>query len=607
MCSIALYHNPSIDPYIVESTLRQMSDLAQHRGPDHTGICMGEHCGMAHNRLSILDIHTRSNQPMYDENNVIIFNGCLFNFIEIRNELLSLGYMFKTESDTEVILKAYHAWGPQCLHKFNGMWAMAIYQKDCEQVFIARDRFGIKPLYYTHFDQHFALASEIKQLLPIAGTDLDIKNQNDYFLRGRLVHNNHTLYDKIKSFPAGHYGVYDILHQELKISRYYSIKKETVDPDPQQLLALFQDSVDIRLRSDVQVGVTVSGGIDSSVIALTVAELGAKSFKLYNAAFPDFVNDESPFAQILADEMHKPLHKNTVTWDSFIENLGNLGYLQDIPVGSFAVFASFLLKKKISSEGVKVILNGQGADEIFGGYTKFHYFHLKNLWRKDKVQFFQEFYSMGIKNQYPVETLKKKWNSFRNMRGNVDYDWYRSSHNEVWREDIVDSHVSPFQGDLYDVSQNALFGMGLPVMLHALDRNSMYHGIESRCPFLDYRLVEFVVNLPDDYKIREGVRKFMLREIFEGKLPEKLNKRYRKQGYTSPQNYFLKKNTTMIIKDIHDKKDLISEFIDINHFVKSMHKKPKWDLIWRVWTWLHWRETSLNQQHEVLKSLSQII
>lgn len=606
MCSIALYHNPSVDLFVVESTLRQMSELAQHRGPDHTGYCMGEHCGMAHNRLSILDIHSRSNQPMSDDKNVIIFNGCLFNFIEIRNELLAKGYLFKTESDTEVILKAFHAWGPQCLQKFNGMWAMAIYQKDCEQVFIARDRFGIKPLYYTHFDQHFALGSEIKQLLPIAGPDLDIKNQNDYFLYGKIVHNNHTLYDKIKSLPAGHYGVYDLIHQELKITRYYSIKKETIDPDPEKLMSLFQDSVSIRLRSDVQVGVTVSGGIDSSVIALTVAELGAKSFKLYNAAFPDFVNDESPFAQILADELHKPLHKNTVTWDSFIENLGCLGYLQDIPVGSFAVFASFLLQKKISSAGVKVILNGQGADEIFAGYTKFHFYHLKNLWSKDKLQFFQEFYSMGIKNQYSVNTLKKKWNNFLATRGNVQYDWYRSLNQEIWNENTSDSPVNKSQEDLWDVSQNALFGMGLPVMLHALDRNSMYHGIEARCPFLDYRLVEFVVNMPDDYKIREGVRKYMLREIFEDKLPEKLNKRYRKQGYASPQSYFLKQNALMIKRDIFDKRHLVQDFINVDRFLDAMNKKPKWDVIWRVWTWLHWRETSLNQHQEVLKSLSQL-
>lgn len=595
MCSVAFIHHAGFDQKKLESAINRMNEIGAHRGPDDSRVNLYGKTAIGHNRLSIIDPNPRSSQPMEYGDLVMAFNGCLYNYIELKEVLQGKGYEFQTSSDTEVILKAFAEWGEDCLPKFNGMWALVIYNKLSGMVFMARDRYGIKPLYWYQSKRSFFLASEIKQILPFSGAELHPGNQYDYFVYGRIVHNNSTLHKDVNVFPAGSFAWYDTSSHHFEVNRYYSLPVNNVVPDLEYLKDLIHDSIRIRLRSDVKNGVTVSGGMDSSIIAAVASSFEPGEFTLFNASFPGADEDESGYARELAEYLKRPIVHGTSSWSDFTSKLAKLSYIQEIPIGSFAVFASFELQRLISGKGVKVILSGQGADEIFGGYTKFHFHYLKNLLRSGNVYFFSELYQALALDQYSYAEIINKAKNFKNSLFKPHPHWIKLPAGEPDGQALVQRNSKK---GLWRTSNRAISGMGLPVMLHALDRNSMYFGIESRCPFLDHRLVDYAINLPDRLKIKNGKRKYVLRELFGPELPNSVSKRFEKKGYSSPQSTYMNQNKGLILNDIMDRKELFQEFIDPGALEKEIRVGRNESLIWRIWTWTFWREKVLTEASE---------
>lgn len=595
MCALAFYHPTQESDTEMAKHLQTMISSADHRGPDDHGSWLQYPAGMAHRRLSILDPDPRAGQPMHFGPFVMIFNGCIYNYLELKEELKFKDYTFDTTSDSEVVIKAFAEWGPDCLNRFNGMWAIAIYNRQSHKLFVSRDRFGIKPLYWLQDSDRFILGSEVKQLLHFSSGNLHEETIRDYFLYGRLVHNQHTFFEDIHVFPPGSYAWYDVNQKEWNIHRFYNIEQKSTSWQPEYFRSLLTDAVRLRLRSDVPVGITLSGGLDSSVIATIAAKSDIPPAPMFTASFPGYKKDETVYAQAVGKKIDRPVFQTLSSWTEFMDSMKNLSFLHDQPIGSFAVFSGYKLQETIAEHGVKVVLNGQGADEILAGYDKFHFFYLKRLLKNNPLTFVRELGFALYRRQYNFKTILRKYQNYKQVQQTIFPNWADSQLlSEILKTESSDGQPD---SDLFSMSISALYGMGLPVMLQSVDRNSMAHGVECRVPFLDHRLVEYCINLPDKVKIRRGIRKHPLRSTFSKDLPSKVTNRYIKQGFSSPQDQYMEQFHERIVAEIKSNIQLLPNWIRKNEFL-SMIGNPKThkDLRWRAWAWINWHH-SIEKAH----------
>lgn len=553
MCGIAGIISFQSDEHL-PSVVKRMTDLIAHRGPDSEGqysapssqVCLG------HRRLSILDLSDAGIQPMTLNQLTITYNGEVYNYIELKKELIQLGHSFKTHTDTEVILAAYAQWGASCVEKFNGMWAFVIYDAVKEQVFCSRDRYGIKPFYYTWIRHRFCFASEIKAFTTVEGwrPKMNKSRAYDFIQSGYLSHTDETLFDGVKELKGGFNILIELASEKISIYPYYDSRKitqssaannetETVS----KFKELMSDAVRIALRSDVKVGSALSGGLDSSTIVAVANQYLRLSGKeelqeCVSACYEtrDKNVDESIYIDELAKEVSIKVHKVFPTWEKFMAELDRMVWHQDEPIPTMSIFAQYSVFQEAARNNIKVMLDGQGADEILAGYESFYQPYFLEKLRSSPLGFASSFINYVAKHKnYPFKALLRR---LKKPVFSIDYaEGFKNT---------VTPFRRPTDRSIKEASDNHLQGFGLHSLLRYEDRNSMAFSIESRVPFLDYRVVKMSLELPDELKIRKGVRKFVLREAFKKDLPKMISQRYDKLGFPTPQERWTSENAEQV-------------------------------------------------------------
>lgn len=523
------------------------------------------HAALGHRRLAIIDLSPAGHQPMCSKDHRlwITYNGEIYNYKEIRTDLEKEGHRFQTQTDVEVILQAYERWGEEAFNRFNGMFACVIYDRREERVLAIRDRFGVKPLYYLMMpNQTIAFASEIKQFsrLPEWQPRLNRQMAYDFLNWGLSNHEEDTLFHGVKQLRGGHLLAFSLSQlsapQTIQPRRWYvsDVKPYigTLEAAAEQLKALLQDSITLRLRADVALGACLSGGLDSSSIVCLASQLMQRQgcsfqMKTFTASSEVPHLNEWPQAQRLAKHAQSVPHMISPNHGILLKSLDNLIWHQEEPFVSTSIFAQWLVFQSAQQSAVKVILDGQGSDEIFAGYHGFfsHHFYdllLAGRWRKLAAEF------MAMRSLHgsiaPALSLVGHFLPRRlnhRIRRLIGKSSTRPNFVNTQRLQISDK--APLQ-DSHQYGMNAqsrllLTHTSLPALLRYEDKNSMAHGVESRLPFLDYRIVEFALSLPSSYKINLGVTKQVLRHAVNGTVPEEIRLRTDKLAFNTAEERWM--------------------------------------------------------------------
>ena len=564
MCGIAGVYSLSGGTIpALDDRLAAMSHLVRHRGPDGEGSWSGpsDRVGFVHRRLSIIDL-VSGDQPMTDEaGNWITFNGEIYNYIELREELGS--ETFRTTSDTEVILAAYRHWGTDCLSHLRGMFSFAIWDARDGSLFCARDRFGMKPFYYAMVEDRLYFASEPKAILPfLPEIATDVEGLRDYLVFQFCLAGK-TLFEGIRELPAGH--MLRVRNGNLELSRYWEVY---YDLDfghdsayfEERLRELMADSVKVHLRADVPVGAYLSGGLDSSIVASLATDQAGPGLKAFLGKFdegPEY--DESRYARTLSRDKGIDLHELSITVDDFVENIGQVVYHLDYPVAGPGAFPQFMVSRFAKLDR-KVVLGGQGGDELFGGYARYLIAYLEQCLKaaidgtmhngnfivsyesilpnltalRQYKPLLAEFWREGLFEPMDARYFRLV-NRSNDLRDEVRWDRLDGySPFETFRSIFNASNLS---GESYfDRMTHFDFKTLLPALLQVEDRMSMAHGLESRLPFLDHPLVELAATMPPAVKFEGGQLKRALRVAFAPILPRAINDRTDKMGFPTPLN-----------------------------------------------------------------------
>jgi len=554
-------------PELREKYLKRMNDAIAHRGPDSEGILVRPNLGLGFRRLSIIDLRSSANQPMVDDNEevVIVFNGEIYNYIEIKSELLEKGYSFRTTSDTEVILKSYLEYGPGCVKKFNGMWAFAIYDFRKKLLFCSRDRLGVKPFYYCLRDNHFYFSSELKALHKV----LNLRKANlskvyEYLAYGYRVFDGETFLEGCSELLPGTNLI--VKNAELHFTKFWTLTEGLYQgcakcKPHDEYLNLFESAVKLRYRSDVPVALLLSGGLDSSSIAkvtdnlIESGEMDQNEVHAFIASFPGFKDDETPIARELVKTCnHIRLHELEIDSRNTVDQIESTVYGLDHPVFSFSSIAHNNIMKACQAQGIKVVLNGQGSDEAFAGYDRYiSGVHLLDQLLSRQGSFFDEFKHLNQGNNWSKPYL------FTQMIKSVLNPAFAAYLRAKYQERSIDcleksfikngySHFKPqyrfsLKGNNFNnYLLTAIRQQGLGHILHYEDVSSMQQSIEIRSPFLDYRMMEFAFSIPNSLKFHKGVTKAIIRETVGAKLPDSITKNRRKIGFNTPFEMYLDKD-----------------------------------------------------------------
>ena len=561
MCGIAgiISINPS---KISRERLQKMTRAIAHRGPDGESFWINPSgvTGLGHRRLAIIDLNETGAQPMsYAGRYTIIHNGEIYNYLELRADLQKKGYRFRSQSDTEVILAMYDEYKEECLQYFDGMFAFTIWDEKLQTLFCARDRFGEKPFYYYLDDEQFLFASERKALWS-AGVEKKINkplllNYLALGLSSTAADSTITFHQDIFSLPPSHYLTIHAPSLTFTMHRYWDGDKQTQinisESDAiNKFNELFLQSVNRRLRSDVTIGCSVSGGLDSSGIVSAISRFrnGMGSLATFSAVFPGFEKDESRYIDRVSSNFNVNSHKIIPTAEDFIQNFEKLCYHQEEPFTSSSIYAQYKVFEAAGKNGIKVLLDGQGADETLSGYTKYIPWYLQELLRKNPRTFFHELHAFKKQN------IPFKW-SWRNYLAAFfplqvpSYLQRQEAKKIMHQRDLTDafktacfdsqSIYKPLVTKLNDILYFSTYQFGLEELLRVADRNAMAHGRELRLPFLNHELVAFSASLPSHFKMHEGWTKWILRKCMADHLPAEIVWRKDKTGYEPPQKKWM--------------------------------------------------------------------
>jgi asparagine synthase (glutamine-hydrolysing) len=555
MCGIAGFN------WKDSAAIEAMAEAMRHRGPDDRGTYLDDSVSLGHTRLSILDLSPKGHQPMYFQNLAIIYNGEIYNFQEIRKELESFGYGFTSGADTEVILAAYHRWGDKCVEKFNGMWAFCIYDRDKQTLFISRDRFGIKPVYYYFDGSRFIFASELKAIRKhniALETDLAAVN---FFFYQKYIGGDLTIYKNCRKLKPSHSMLFNLDTKKLTISKYYNLEAEiakrqdiAIGERIEMVEEILTDAVLKRLIADVPVGSFLSGGVDSSLISAIIAK-NKKDFDTFSIGFKDESYNELQFSQIAAEHIKTAHHYEYMeTSEDIIQQI--IGAM-DEPFGDSSVFPTYLLSK-ITRQRVTVSLSGDAGDEVFGGYDTYRAYKLAKYIPAPVAGL-----SRFLVNMIPPSD-KKVTLGFKMKRFLRDFDAgcnrrhlnWMATFTEANRKNLLingfipDEQIIPCSSEesLLSVQLNDIHNYLAEDILKKVDLASMLVSLEARVPYLDYRLVPLMLSLPDKYKIRCLTTKWFLKKIADKYLPRKIVHRT-KRGFTVPVSGWIRSS------------NLIKEFI----------------------------------------------
>jgi asparagine synthase (glutamine-hydrolysing) len=611
MCGIAGIYRLNEEKYPnLRRHLAAMNRLQAHRGPDGEGVWVHplDRGGFAHRRLSIIDLNTGA-QPMTGScGNTICFNGEIYNYLELKRELA--GYDFRTTSDTEVILAAYRRWGPDCVMHLRGMFAFALWDDTAKMLFCARDRFGIKPFCYATVGDVFYFASEAKALLPfLPEVEADPVSLMDYLvfqfcLEGR------TLFKGVRELPPAHRIT--IRDGAPNVERYWEVYYNLdFDHTPgyfeKRLRFLLEDSVRLHVRSDVPIGAYVSGGTDSSIIAAVGCRMHAEpDWKAFHGRFSyGHGYDESRYARALAEKQGMSFHEVDITSRDFTDTIRKVIYHLDYPVAGPGSFPQFHVSK-LAARHRKVVLGGQGGDEIFGGYIRYLIAYFEQCIKGGiegtlRAGNFIVTYESIIPNLVMLQNYKPLLQEF--WREGIFEDLDRRYFRLINRASTMDKEIrwreigdySPFEsfGNIFngrnvgkesylDKMTHFDFKTLLPALLQVEDRMSMAHGLESRVPFLDHPLVEFAATLPSNIKFQDGTPKRVLINAMREELPEDILARKDKMGFPVPLNEWLKGELRPFLVDVFSSQRAKERrFLDAAEILKSLSREPRFSR--RAW------------------------
>lgn len=535
-----------------EATIRSMNRAISHRGPDNDGIYVDEYVSLGNRRLAIVDLSSSANQPMCNEKGDvwISFNGEIYNFLELRRDLKDRGHIFKSCSDVETVIHLYEEEGTACVHKLRGMFAFCIYDKGEHRLFLARDRIGIKPLYYYLKKNGLIFSSEIRGILQHGlPRVVDDGVVLDYLYYGRVDHCKGTFFKDIFRLPSGHTMIYDIDNHSLNIARYWNLdlriqSRITFEEAKASLMSILNEVIRMHMVADVTVGSCLSGGLDSSTIVSLASRHDREQFRCFSAVYPGLEIDESRYIQELIGKLNMDTKMVVPTAEDLVRRLHELVEAQEEPFASTSIFAQFKVMDLARQHGTKVLLDGQGGDELFAGYPYYlSSVYLEDLRRMKILQLIKKVSKLGLQPLLLalVPEPLKRFAIGRNLFGVAEKEQIGLGVNR----DFVHDHISKSEVKLKThpslvVACYADLRSELQALLRYEDKNSMHFSIEARVPFLDHMLVEFVFGLPSHYKHHNGLSKFILRELMRGGMPDLIIERRDKLGFPTPEDDWIR-------------------------------------------------------------------
>jgi len=636
MCGIVGIVNFDRLPINVD-VLKAMSSSISHRGPDDKGYLgltgesdilldrevhniAGSWIGLGHRRLSIIDLSDSGWQPMSSINGryFIVYNGEVYNYVELKQQLEAAGHKFNSTSDTEVVLTAYIEWGREALTRFIGMFAFVILDMRTRELFLARDHFGIKPLYYNFTDQTFSFASEIKALLKIPGMSKYANAQVvfDFLRYARSDHGDGTFLRSVQQIPPGHFLVVPLEKgKDRRLISYWnpSFDAHSMIPfnEASNLLRdMFLDNVNSHLRSDVPVGAALSGGIDSSSIVSCIRHIDPKR-ELHTFSYvADVAGDgESKWATMVGNRVGAQLHMIRPSEEDLVSDLQKLTYIQDEPFASTNMYAQYLVYGLAKQNGIKVVMDGQGADELMAGYDHFYRHKIYSMLRRGKLVELFVFMKAATRIQPAFNLFTYLLHGFSGLlplsvmnggRRLIGKECCPSWINKEWFNKSRITDHSYFAGKGNSCLKKALYQSltrdSLPMLLRWQDRNSMAHSVESRVPFLTPKFAEYLLSLPDEYLIsQDGTRKSILRSAMREIVPQAVLTRLDKVAFGTPMTAWLSRLTPWINKIFHA--DIVE---DIPVFAQDRlrtewaevmdGRRPMRDHVWRCISLIKWVE-----------------
>jgi asparagine synthase (glutamine-hydrolysing) len=617
MCGICGIVSKNPNEITVER-LKKITDLIHYRGPDGDGhwINLDNNVGLGHRRLSIIDLSHEADQPMhYSGRYSIVFNGEIYNYIELKEILLNQGYIFKTSSDTEVLMALYQRDKENCLQFLDGMFSFAIYDDEEKEIFAARDRFGEKPFYYSYKPgEYFLFGSEMKCLWA-AGVPKEVNNQMlfNYLSYGNLQNpqnQSETFFNNCLSLPHSHYLKLSVTNVSLSITKYYDIDYENINHSITEIQAkekfreLFYTSVSRRLRSDVAVGSSLSGGLDSSLVVCVIDELKkgtTQKQNTFSAVFPGFIKDERKYIDYVIAKSNVCPHFTTPDNDGLTQDLEKLFWHQEEPFGSASIYVQYCVMRIAKENNVTVLLDGQGADEYLAGYHQYYTRFFIDL-KANYPDWYNAQYDQYVKlheDNSINPRIKKDIRHF--VRSSMPHlikpakrfvNYYKQKTSPLFSDEFYATnsknnfarkyYFKNLNGALYE----SLLQGGLQSLLRYADRNSMAHSREVRLPFLFHELVDFVFSLPPYFKIRNGWTKWIMRSAFSDTLPRPIAWRKDKIGYEPPQKDWLESDG--VKEKIHESKRKLYEhkIISKKEYESKIVAENSLDVVnkpWQLW------------------------
>jgi asparagine synthase (glutamine-hydrolysing) len=611
MCGIAgIIGTHKINP----SAIGAMTDIQRHRGPDGRGIWFSfdKKIALGHRRLAILDLSQKGQQPMLDHSGkyTLTFNGEIYNYLELKEELSRYGSVFLSNTDSEVLLEAYKHWGEDCVSHFNGMFAFAIYDVAKEIIFCARDRFGEKPFLFSVKSSFFAFASEYKALFQLK--ELSLRVDDIRLLQGCLQggsggldsERNTVFYDVQQLLPAESLTL-NVKTLKYKIKKFWDIKPQADNNKLSEKDAFFRfrelliDSVNLRMRSDVPVGSCLSGGLDSSTIVCIVKQLQLNNgdYHTFTGRFPGTPSDEWEFAQSVIKSPKIISHMVEPSNDALAEELPEFIWYNELPVGSTSQFAQWCVFRLAKENGITVLLDGQGADELLGGYEQYFRPYIQSLKEMGQDERLKSEIP-EIWKRYPL-ALKPPYASFRDKLPFPMRHWLSNKLNigtnglyglkpkvvKELKKKKTENRDLPLDA-LKNALYNDSFKNCLSTLLRYGDRNSMAHSREIRLPFCDHRLAEFIFSLPPQFLMGEVQTKRMIRESTRGIIPESIRTRWNKQGFLPPQERWFQGKLLDLIEEQFNKPEFNhNQFFEGAWWKKALNRfrAGESQLCWAIW------------------------
>jgi asparagine synthase (glutamine-hydrolysing) len=562
-------------------------------------VVPGTKIALGHRRLSIIDLSSAGHQPMCDQTRRywITFNGEIYNYLELRDELRLKGYSFFSDCDTEVVLAAYSFWGEECVHRFNGMWAFCIYDSARNLCFMSRDRLGVKPFYYLDDRKRFAFASEQKAFVKagLLKAKVNEESLHDYLLNSRLEKGSENFFEGLNELLPGHNLFYDLRDHSLRTQQYYHLSDKINSQNDslsqkeliQKIRSALFEAVRLRMRSDVPVGTCLSGGIDSSVLALIMSSESPNTLSCFTSVFPGKEINEEKFAGLIAGKTGAKHYKVEPRAENFFEETDTLVYSQDVPIWDTSTYAQFKVMELASENNVKVVLDGQGADELFGGYHHHFIARWQGMLAAGQYRALMSDLSASKKTfSYPLLFwLRQKIKSKLDLQSGAGFSLFSESYVRSFPVEYQGRYTSPLNNQLL----SDIYDTRLKSFLKCEDRCGMWHSVESRTSFSDdLPLMELMFSFDDRKKISDGISKFLLREAMKSELPSEIYNRYDKKGFDTPMKEWIMRSRKLMTESIAGAN---LSFADIDKIQKAdLNDERVRKMFFRLFIFSRWKQ-----------------